>query len=111
MTTKFLTIRFAKILNFIVAEFPRKSSVFGQFSVKICTPQPPLSFQRLRVVSNLGVCNFYAEALFCALLCSFPLLRLRSFALICDLLLAWPPLQTLAVKKKENCRFWAVKNF
>ena len=45
------------------------------------------------VVSNLAVCNFYAEALFCALLRPFVLfcallrsfadLRLRSFALIC----------------------------
>ena len=45
---------------------------------------------RVRVVSNLVVCNFYAEALFCALLRPFALfcalfadLRLLSFALIC----------------------------
>ena len=35
------------------------------------------------VVSNLVVCKFYAEALFCTLLRSFADLRLRSFALIC----------------------------
>ena len=34
------------------------------------------------VVSNLVVCNFYAEALFCTLWPPFALLRLRSFALI-----------------------------
>ena len=44
------------------------------------------------VVSNLGVCNFYEEALFCALcallrpLRSFADLCLRCFALICALL-------------------------
>ena len=32
-------------------------------------------------VSNLVVCDFYVEALFCALLRSFANLRLRSFAL------------------------------
>ena len=37
------------------------------------------------VVSNLVVCNFYAEALFCAHLRSFALIcaHLRSFARIC----------------------------
>ena len=35
------------------------------------------------VVSNLVVCNFCAEALFCALLRSFADLRLRAFALFC----------------------------
>ena len=30
------------------------------------------------VASNLAVCNFYADALFCALSCSFAVLRLRS---------------------------------
>ena len=45
-------------------------------------------------VSNLVVCKFYAEALFCALLRPFHLhsftdLRLRSFALVCALLRAF----------------------
>ena len=41
MTTKFLTIKFANFPNFIVMEFPRKTSVFEQFSVKFPPPQPP----------------------------------------------------------------------
>ena len=40
MTTKFLTIKFAKIPNFIVMKFPRKNSVLGQFSVKFPLPNP-----------------------------------------------------------------------
>ena len=38
------------------------------------------------VVSNLVVCSFYAEALFCTLLLPFALLRLRSFVFICRFL-------------------------
>ena len=40
MTTKFLTIKFAKFPYFIVMEFPRKNSVFGRFSVNFPPPQP-----------------------------------------------------------------------
>ena len=54
MTTKFLTIKFAKFPNFIVMAFPRKNSVFGQFSVNFPLPNPLqnenlliLSFRRL----------------------------------------------------------------
>ena len=38
MTTKFLTIKFANFPKFIVMEFPRKNSVFGQFSVNFPPP-------------------------------------------------------------------------
>ena len=55
MTTKFLTTKFVKNFpNFIVMEFPRKSSIFGQFSLNSPpSPTPPpkrillLSFRRL----------------------------------------------------------------
>ena len=57
MTTKFLTIKFAKFPNYIVMEFPRKNSVFGKFSPSP-TPSTPskkqilliLSFRRLWVI-------------------------------------------------------------
>ena len=68
--------------------FPKDPSsnadIFGIFAGR-CASDNSWEFPNL-VVSNLVVCNFYAEALFCALLRSFADLRLRSFALICALL-------------------------
>ena len=53
-----------------------------------CAPSLPAitwEFPNL-VVSNLAVCNFYAEALFCALLQTRVCALLRPFALSCTLL-------------------------
>ena len=41
MTTKFLTIKFAKFPFFIVMELPKKNSVFGQLSLQFAPPRPP----------------------------------------------------------------------
>ena len=63
MTTKFLTIKFAKFPNFIVMEFPRKNIVFGQFSVDF--PPPPTPLQ------NANFINIVASASLKKLGCSW----------------------------------------
>ena len=57
MTTKFLTIKFAKFPNFIVLEFPRKNSVFGQLSVKFPLPNPLQNANFINIVVSASL-NF-----------------------------------------------------
>ena len=57
MTTKFLTIKFAKFPNFIVMEFPRKNSVLGQFSVKIPLPNPLQNANFINIVVSASLIN------------------------------------------------------
>ena len=60
MTTKFLTIKFAKFPKFIVMEFPKKNSVFGQFSVNFPPPQPPPK-RKFYQYCRFGVSAFQPE--------------------------------------------------
>ena len=56
MTTKFLTIKFAKFPNFIVMEFPRKkNSVLGQFSVEFPLPNPPQNANFINIVVSASL--------------------------------------------------------
>ena len=64
MTTKLLTIKFAKFPNFIVMEFPRKNSVLGQFSVNFPLPTPFQNANFINIVVSaplkLTVCKLGA---------------------------------------------------
>ena len=55
MTTKFLTIKFAKFPNFIVMELPRKNSVFGKFSVNFPLPNPLQNVNFINIVVSASL--------------------------------------------------------
>ena len=55
MTTKFLTIKFAKFPNFNVMEIPRKNSVFGQFSVNFPLPDPLQNANFINIVVSASL--------------------------------------------------------
>ena len=55
MTTKFLTIKFAKFPNVIVMEFPRKNSVLGQFSVIFPLPNPLQNANFINIVVSASL--------------------------------------------------------
>ena len=56
MTTKFLTIKFAKFPNFIVMDIPRKkNSVFGQFSVNLPLPDPLQNANFINIVVSASL--------------------------------------------------------
>ena len=61
MTTKFLTIKFAKFPNLIVKEFPRKNSVFGQFSVNFPLPNPLQNANFINIVVSAFLTIFIAH--------------------------------------------------
>ena len=90
MTRKFLTIKFVKIPNFIVMEFPRRNSVLGQFSVKFPLPNPlqnahfinivvSASLILLRPSQNLG--TSFSEPVLDACVVVWPLRRAPNAAL------------------------------
>ena len=55
MTTKFLTIQFAKFPNFIVMEFPRNKQRFGQFSVNFPLPNPLQNANFINIVLSVSL--------------------------------------------------------
>ena len=63
MTTKFVTIKFAKFPSFIVMEFPKKNSVLGQFSVIFHLPNPlqNANFVNIVVSASLIIGAFVQE--------------------------------------------------
>ena len=72
MTTKFLTIKFAKFPNFIVMEFLKKNSVFGQLSLNFAPPQNA-NFINIVVSASLKVLDFPGEVV-----------NLRKSAVFCE---------------------------
>ena len=66
MTTKFLTIKFEEFPNFIVMEFSRKSSVFGQFSVNfpLLNPLQNANFINIVVSASLTLVRIQAPHVF-----------------------------------------------
>ena len=61
MTAKFLTISYANFPNLIVMGFPRKNSVFGQFSLIVPLPDPLQSATFINIVASVFLICFWFQ--------------------------------------------------
>ena len=55
MTTKFLTIKFAKFPNFIVMEFPRKIALWDKFPSIFPLPNPLQNANAINIVVSASL--------------------------------------------------------
>ena len=55
MTTKFLTLKFAIFPNFIVMEFPKTNSVWGQFPINLPLPNPLQNAKFINIVVSASL--------------------------------------------------------